>query len=151
MRRPTRTRRLSIAAVLSLLAFGVVAAAGARSFWVLDNLSLGAHQVIFVNRGCLVYDHESTDGNLSSPFIAQHGSVLIEERAFSVGKILSADWVHAGFWGGKGTDGFRYCERYFGMPLWPLLLLLLIAPARWLIARPVDAAAFPVVTDAKQP
>lgn len=33
MRRPTRTRRLSIAAIASLLAFGVVAAAGVRSFW----------------------------------------------------------------------------------------------------------------------
>lgn len=150
MRRPTRTRRLSIAAVVSLLVFAAVAGVGARSFWILDNLSLGVHQVILLNRGCLVYEHESTNGNLSSPFIAQHGSALIEERAFTVEKILSADWVHAGFWGGEMTDGFSYEGRYFGVPLWPLLLLLLVAPSRWLISRAANAPAFPVINDGKR-
>ena len=42
-------------------------------------------------------------------------------------------------------------EKVFAVriPVWFPLLLLLIAPARWLIARPADAPAFPVITDAK--
>jgi len=36
------------------------------------------------------------------------------------------------------------------VPLWPLLLLLLIAPIRWLIARPANAPAFPVIAKARQ-
>ena len=35
------------------------------------------------------------------------------------------------------------------MPLWPLLILLLIAPVRWLTARPANAPAFPVIANAK--
>ena len=36
------------------------------------------------------------------------------------------------------------------IPLWFPLLLLLIAPVRWLIARPQYVPAFPVIADAKQ-
>ncbi|HEX5243521.1 MAG TPA: hypothetical protein VFW23_09705 [Tepidisphaeraceae bacterium] len=38
----------------------------------------------------------------------------------------------------------------YGVPVWFPLLLLFIAPARWLIARLASAPAFPVITDAKQ-
>jgi len=34
----------------------------------------------------------------------------------------------------------------FWIPLWFVLLLLLIAPALWLVARPTNAPAFPVIT-----
>jgi len=39
MHRPIRTRRLSIDAIWSLLAFMVVAGAGVRSFWIADELT----------------------------------------------------------------------------------------------------------------
>jgi len=42
--------------------------------------------------------------------------------------------------------------RFFDImiPLWLTLLLVLIGPVRWLIARPANAPAFPVITDTKQ-
>ena len=43
----------------------------------------------------------------------------------------------------------RYEGRYFWLPLWFPLLLLLIAPVRWLISRR-SRPAFPVITDVEQ-
>jgi len=60
MRRPTRTRRLTIAAVLSLMAFGVVTGAGVRSFWSLDcwENSNGRWGIALAG-GCAIFNHHS--------------------------------------------------------------------------------------------
>jgi len=41
-------------------------------------------------------------------------------------------------------------QRAVWVPLWFPLLLLLITPARWLIARPTNAPAFPVIAEGRQ-
>lgn len=152
MRRPIRTRRLGVAAIVSLLAFVALAGAGVRSFETCDNLSLGVHQVIILNRGCLVYVYEFENSGRHSLLIIYHPSLLVEDKSpASLDKTIPAEWRFAGFWGGElGGDYVpTYNMVYFGVPLWFPLLLLLIAPVRRLIARPADAPAFPVVADAK--
>src|SRR6185437_12354296 len=51
MRRPTRTRRLSIAAIVSLVAFVVLASAGVRSLFVYDQWDFGSHIIESGNFG----------------------------------------------------------------------------------------------------
>lgn len=145
MRRPTRTRRLSIAACLSLLVFVLVGSAGVRSFWIWDGWVYTPKAEltgIMLHRGSIFCVHprgETLQGGLrhvSGPANADPGlpgSIL--------GFFVSNDLDH-------GADG----ERTFALqvPLWFPLFLLLVAPVRWLIARPANAPAFPVVTDAKR-
>jgi len=45
----------------------------------------------------------------------------------------------------KWAAGFGPVKLIIEGPLWPMLLLLLIAPVRWLIARPANSPAFPVI------
>jgi hypothetical protein len=55
MDRPVRTRRLSIAAMVSLLAAVIVAGAGVRSFWIDDLFSLNHGREVDLNYGCFQY------------------------------------------------------------------------------------------------
>lgn len=144
MKRPTRTRRLSIAAITSLLAFMALASAGVRSFWTWDGWVFpGEAELtgIMLHRGSIFCVHptgETLQGGIrhvTGPAQADPGfpgSIL--------GFFVSKDLDH-------GADG----ERTFALqvPLWFPLLLLLIAPVRWLIARPAEGPAFPVITDPK--
>ena len=130
MRRPTRTRRLSIAAILSFLAFVVVAGIGVSSFWVKEQcnfirLESGRAECVFV----------SGKPDTSRVFGAYSNSwSLLGCKA----NILGA-YTRLG-------DSTPFTIQ---SPLWIPLSLLLLAPAFWLIARPANTPAFQVI--AKQP
>ena len=132
--------------MVSLLAFVAVEGAGMRSFQTWDNLRIGLYRLIILNDDCIVYAHASANSIHHSPLFDQK-PIFFEER-FTFASEFPSSWNIAGFWGGH-LKGSRIDEVYFGVPLWPLLLLLLVAPVRWLMARPANAPAFPVVTDTK--
>jgi len=110
MRRPTRTRRLSIAAIVSLLLFGAVTSVAIRSVWIENYYTFGRFTQIAIYSGCVRYLHVSGD------------------QMFFSSPVKSSCLV---------------------LPLWPLMIVLLIDPVCWLVARPTNAPAFPVITDAK--
>ena len=136
MRRPARTRRLSIAAIWSLLAFMGMAGAGVRSFWIADELTDVRSLIGFA--GGLVYFSRLSPPNgfgvrgYTSMNIDPHGRAIFS---------------------GFSTRTVRYAPKFemdsVIVPIWPLLLLLLIAPVWWLIARSANAPAFPVITERK--
>lgn len=155
MRRPTRTGRLSITAILSLLALVAVAGIGVRSFWFQESWTLQpastgrvAERMIALNRGRVSCEDVSwitatkpselrdlgyMSGDLKSPFPG-HRSILGLSETKEVALILKDRTL---------------VILVVDVPLWPLLVLLLIAPLRWLIARPAGGPAFPVVIDSK--
>ena len=144
MRRPTRTRRLSIAAIVSLLLFATVAGAAVRSFWIWDEWgSRNYERWLTLDYGCVVYAHSfNIKGYPPSPKGHISGKVRYPRYEGSV----------LGFYAETiSIDGRTYqLDTYhLRVPLWPLLLLLIVIPVRWLIARPANAPAFRVV--AKQP
>ena len=143
MRRPTRTRRLSIAAIASLLVFAIFAVAGIRSFWTADGWFDSSGRLIALNAGCLTYWHFSVPNFLPTGHLSSSSSP--DKRAFE-----QALW---GFRVDKNSSSDPSGNvSYFRVasPIWPLLILLLIAPVRWLIARPANAPAFPVIANANQ-
>jgi len=144
MRRPIRTRRLSIAAVLSFVAFVVAATAGVRSFWTMDEFDFGQDRAIALNGGCLHYARASFKFR-QDPI----GHLTWRYQVIA----YSNNFLGFGTWQGvvpypKGTGTGKVF--HVRIPLWPILILLLFAPVRWLAARPVNAPAFPVVTNAKR-
>lgn len=139
MRRPIRTRRLSIVATVSCAAFLVVASAGIRSFWITDELDLGQHRAIGLIGGSAIYVRTAYKIT-PHPFRYQSGHYKkIQHPPGILGFVI---WTQV-----LRVSGRNFKVFFAGVPLWPLLLLLLIAPARWMMALPVRAAAFPVVTD----
>lgn len=142
MHRPTRTRRLSIAAMASLLAFVMVAGAAARSLWVCDGWTYGGNQAIGFYGGRVIYTQvlpnlqsghfSSTSTPIDRTFRDAVWGFSAERKAFPAPIKVNP----------RGQVSFISVT----VPIWPLLLLLLIAPARWLIARSASAPAFPVVT-----
>ncbi len=137
MRRPTRTRRLSIAATVSLLAFAVVAAAHVRSWWFTDVLDFGRYHYIELTGGCIIFEH--LPGPMTDAMTDKAGFTSWHDRG-------STDASHVLEFSVKHVVN-RFSDYFIiRIPLWFPLLLLLIAPIRWLIARPANAPAFPVVT-----
>src|SRR2546421_3507917 len=124
MQGPTRTRRLSVAAMVSLVAFVLVAGAGVRSFWTMDELDFNHDRAIALNGGCLHYGHASWPINQE---LIAHQSRKYQVLVYPNGILGFALWHQALPPLGKQKI-FRVCT-----PIWPLLLLLLIAPLRWLI------------------
>lgn len=145
MRRPTRTHRLSIVAIEWFAVFLVVAVAGIRSFWICDALGNGNDRAIFLEGGYLVFIHSSGNATFLPPSGYLSGPIDDEfpfPRSF-LGFAVKRESATLLF--GKAIA----TEFSLRAPLWFPLLLLLINPVRWLIARPVRGPAFPVVTDAK--
>ena len=147
MRRPTRTRRLGFAATVSLLAFLMVAIAGVRSFWNCDLWQFminGKGQAYFLYSGRAGFVCRS--GEAMPTEYSGHTHTVVEPNRYGALQSLWGFEVHYGVDSARQHDGpvFEFCA-----PLWPLLLVLLIIPARWLIARPAGSPAFPVVS--KQP
>lgn len=145
MRRPTRTRRLSITAILSFVAFVVTATSGIRSFWSMDEFDFGQDRAIALNGGCLHYARASFKFR-QDPF--GHLTWRYQIITYPNNFLGFATWKGVVRFS-KGTGTGTGSVFHLRVPLWPLLLLLLIAPLRWLIARPANAPAFPVITDAK--
>lgn len=142
MRWPTRTRRLWIDAVLSFVAFLAVVVAGTRSFWVWDAWGFGNGTIIGLEGGCVLFTHQKPilQPPLKGPL---HGVMEPAEFDFP-GSIL-------GFVVAKDLSHNHAGNPIFGLqvPLWPLLLLLVVIPIRWLIALPANAPAFPVIACTK--
>jgi len=145
MRRPTRTRRLSIAALVCCALFVVTAGTGLRSFWKQDSWIYGTDKRVVgfgSGRGRIVGLYISAPADIK----ILHGHQSWDATSFEFpSPILPVAVV-------RQTDHLLVgdlTQRAVWVPLWFPLLLLLIAPARWLIARPANAAAFLVVT--KQP
>lgn len=146
MRRPTRTRRLSIAAIVSLLAAVVVAGAGVRSLWSEDSWQSGNGRWGFaLSGGCAHFNHctgfaaeAAPTGHFHFDATPDRSVVWQMIRGFRIDREAVRSKKH-----GDGMD------FVFHMPVWPLFLLLVIPPVRWLIARSENVPAFPVIT--KQP
>lgn len=143
MRRPTRTRRLSITALISLTALVSLGGLGARSFWNWDAWGTKNNRMMALGDGCIIYMHTTGTGPSTSVGYL-HGDVQPDDFEYRsvLGFIFSSDFTH------DHPPGVRTFEVH--LPLWFPILLLLIAPLRWLIARPANAPAFPVITDATQ-
>lgn len=134
MRRPTRTRRLSIAAIVSLLAVCPYI----RSFWTYGGFNFRYGREIELDRGCFLYEQAGVK-HIWGAYLGNN--YLDSIWGFAIGNQAAIDPVTLG-----NISVFR-----IRIPLWPFILLLLIAPVRWLIAQPANAAAFPVIAYAKQP
>ena len=148
MRRPTRTRRLSIAAIVSLLAFVTVTAAGVRSFWNWDEWDFGGYVLsVVLKSGCVHAVHVSNSQSTISLRHGGHQSGDIAPEDRTLRRALTGFGAKRNILSLRAGD--ETVEKY-DLPLWPLLLLLLIAPVRWLIAQPANAPAFPVIADAKR-
>lgn len=133
MRRAIRTRRLSIAAIVSLLAAVAVGTVEARSFWNYDEWHDGKGQEFDLMDGCAWFSSDPTPGYRLGH---EHGTSKPDSSTIS-----------QGIWGfGISPDMPLDSDMTkFVLPLWPLVLLLLIAPVGWLRAPPPNAPAFPVV------
>jgi len=156
MRRLTRRRRLSIAAIISLLALVGVAGIGARSYsiqntWTLQPTPRGKvmERIFTLNRGRISYEEVS--------WITATQPSDLRDLGYMSGDPKSPSAGHRSILGLSETKEvvliLKDCTLVLlvvDVPLWPLLLLLLIAPIRWLIARPANAPAFPVIAKARQ-
>ena len=149
MRRPTRTRRLSIAAIASLLLIVAVTAEGIRSFKVLDQLAYGYPFRLVIVGGDIGYVH------ITGIYVSQWDGPL----GFISEDVAGDGWDNPVCWfrmrvtntSVSGPGPIRIFEVW--VPLWFLVLFLLIALVLWMISRPASSLsrpAFPVITDAKQ-
>lgn len=144
MHRPTRTHRLSIVAIEWFAVFLVVAVAGIRSFWIWSALGNGNDRAIFLMDGNLVFMHTSGRGGFyPSGFESAKPEADSSLRKGVLGFAIRSEITPNAF---NNTSEKQFILR---VPLWFPLLLLLINPIRWLIARPIRGPAFPVVTDLK--
>lgn len=127
--------------MVSLVALLALAGAAVRSFRVASDTKIGWRNDILLDGGYITYLHiyqtrEARDqsGNLKWP--------------------IKFRWIGGGFRVGQWililSNEYTFVQCGIEFPLWFPLLLLLIAPVRWLIARPASASAFPVITDATQ-
>ena len=144
MRRPIRTRRLSIAAMASLLLFVAAASAGVRSFWRWDNFGAAKYgRVIHIEGGCVEYVHISPP---PASGVRRHISGKSAASNVSIRRVIWGFSVRKGIY---STRPVKATALLITIPLWPFVLPLLIAPICWLSARPANVPAFPVVADAK--
>jgi len=140
MRRPARTRLLSIAAAVSLLAFVVVAASGIRSLWVFDAIGRSNQHggwAIELADARATFELVLSSG-ASGPIGRGHVSARLRPNSSIVGRAI---------WGFHAEKTVLPSMQLIQIitPLWLPLLLLLIAPVCWLIARQAKPPAFPVV------
>lgn len=149
MRRPTRTRRLSLAATTSFAIFLVVGVAGIRSFWTWDALDFGVGNRILISHGYLRYSHtwiSQAPGYPVQPQSLSHESGHDLSTLGSLGRhFLGFSYNHI-----KASQTSNCLDVYeLWIPLWFPLLLLLFAPMRWLFAQHINVPAFPVLNEAK--
>jgi hypothetical protein len=135
--------RMSIVAMLSLLAFMVVVAADIRSFRIGDYWG-SSWRSIALDHGSIIYSQFWGSGLYHLSGRVQHAT---GHQTAWMGSI-SAWKFGTNYKNYRQTDDVQFFAIW--IPLWLPLLLMLFAPVRWLIARPANAPAFPVVTDAKQ-
>jgi len=130
--------------MVSLLAAVAVGTVEVRSFWNYDAWHGGKGQDFVLDEGCASFCSRSAK---PTPFYRrgrEHGTMQPDSSSISQG-IWGFEFRH-GISADMPLDG---PTTEFALPLWPLVLLLLIAPLSWLCALPPNAPAFPIV--AKQP
>jgi len=128
---------MSFAALLAL------SLAGVRSFWRWDALYLPAGSKLLISHGYFQYSHT---------WISQAPGYPLRERSLSYESGLNP--TEPGSLGRRFLGFYCFhikasnCLDLFELwiPLWFPLLILLVAPARWLIARSGNTPAFPLVT-----
>ena len=133
MPRPTRTRRLSIVARVSFAVFVFGALVELLSFGHRDGIFVEDSPNIGLDEGSIVYYQELplTDAaQQPRPFAYNFWFISAVRNQFPNSPTLAYLRIQ--------------------VPLHFPLLLLLIIPMRWLIARPANAPAFPVITDANR-
>lgn len=118
MRRPTRTRRLSIAAMGSFVAFVVVASAGLRSLWTADDWMVGTGRAIGLNDGHIFFAHGSRSIVHGPPHQSSPSS------SYPFASFLGFSFRHIKIPLRKTTAE----AHVYDVPFWFPLLLLLITP-----------------------
>lgn len=142
MRRPIRTRRLSITAILSLLLFAVMAVAEVRSLWITDIWFFGNSTFIKTPEGCVHYTRIS--GNFVSHITDRSVHDSWNAHATPAVSLFKPRFT---IWRSPGND-FQQVDVI--VPLVFPLPLLIVAPVLWLVARPAKVPAFPVVTSVRR-
>lgn len=145
MQRPIRTSWMSIAAMVSFAAFAVLTVFAVRSFWTWDLLSDGVSEMITLSDGCVMYTHTSTSGASGTSLNGHIAGRGYPNRRSLRRAILGFSATRSILPSGLGQLQISQVT----LPLWPLLLLLIVMPLLWLIARPPPRPAFNVITDTK--
>ena len=135
-----------VVALVSMVAFLAVAAVGVRSLWVHDSFfEWGDYgdRAIDIYNGCVAFERQLPDPPrrlITGIDVHQHTAVQLTPSLHSIAQAIR---------GFEKTETDLTASKIIvvTIPIWPLLLVLLIAPLRWLIARPADAPAFPIITD----
>lgn len=153
MRRPIRTRRLSIAGILSLLAFVNVAVVGAKSFWIGEGRGSSSNfdgWFITLRNGCVTCRHlVSSTGSIPLYRLVEHHQGDVSSFPFPEGPHKSV--LGFTFYYAHRSPPTPFSKEFcLTVPLWLPLLLLLIAPVRYLVALPANTTAFPVIADAEK-
>lgn len=140
-----RTRRLSIVAVVSFVAFVVVAVITIRSFWLSDGWADNSGHFIALEGGRIAYTHIFVPNYLPSGHLP--ASMSPDRQVLE-----NAIWGFRAYKSSIPSDPSGQAIPAFraAVPLWPLLVLLIVAPVRWLRAQQSNEPAFPVITDGKQ-
>ena len=145
MRRPTRKRRLSIAAIVSLFLFAVVAAAGVRSCFISDEWVSSLHdRLLLLDGGKIFYRHD-----MPGPMHGFEDDPRFQSSPRGIPPLQAIDWKFEYINDHSKLDSGDFRAIEVQVPLWFPLVLLLILPVMWLVARPTNAPTFPVMTDAK--
>lgn len=121
--------------MVSLLAFGVVAALGVRSFWTADSWTHGDRRAIGFGfgRGLVVCAYVSMPPEMK---ISGHHQSIDAQSFESPSAILPVNVVKKVYHFPSGD----LKQHALWLSLWFPLLLLLTVPVRWLIARPTLSA-----------
>lgn len=133
-----------IVALLSMVAFLAVGTVGVRSLWVHDSFyEWGDYgdRAIDIYNGCVAFRRQLPN----PPRMLITGIDAHEHTAMQLTPGLQS--IEQAIRGFERTETDLTASKIIVIttPIWPLLLLLLIAPVCWLIARPASAPAFPVV------
>jgi len=135
---------MSVAALVALSFVGV------RSFWTSDALDLPAGNRLLISHGYFQYSHtwiSEAPGSPVSYRSLSYESGLSPTEPGSLGtRFLGFSYLHI-----KASQTSNCLDLFeLWIPLWFPLLLLVIVPVRWLIARPANAPAFSIIAETKR-
>lgn len=147
MQRRIRTRRLSFAATMSFAALLALSLAGVRSFWRWDALYLPAGSKLLISHGYFQYSHT---------WISQAPGYPLKERSLfydsglnpTEPESLGTHFLGFSCFHIKASQTSNCLDLFeLWIPLWFPLLILLVAPVRWLITRLGNAPTFPIIAE----
>lgn len=121
------------------MAFAALSGFGVKSFWAVNVMDFGRFHYLVLHRGVIEYQHLS--GKFYDKMNDEVQIASTDAGPASAASVLDFS-VTSLFDKLSGTGVFDVRAR-----LWLLLLLLMIAPVSWLIGRPENGPAFPVIND----